>query len=100
MYSKFYFRPQKGEQVNTVISPEGDESASICGTVVDGKGGPVEGALVLLFRPSENSAPELMSRFRTDSDGHFIFGPLEAGVLYLIKVFKNDVRLRVLEIRT
>ena len=98
-YSKFYFHPGKGEQVNTSITPEPDERSAICGKVLDGKGRPVENALVLLFRAGEDRVSDLISRFCTDEDGHFIFGPLESEILYLIKVFKNDVKLRELEIR-
>ena len=98
-YSKFYFNPRKGEQVNTSITPEPDERSAICGKVLDARGKPVENALVLLFRAGEDSESDLISRFCTDEDGHFIFGPLESDILYLIKVFKNDVKLRELEIR-
>jgi hypothetical protein len=98
-YSKFYFRPGRGEQVNTEIMPEQDRCSAICGRVVDGKSRAVENALVLLFRTGEEREPSLLSRFCTDEDGHFMFGPLESDALYLIKVFKNDVKIRELEIR-
>lgn len=99
-YSKFYFRPAKGEQISTTLTPEPDESSAICGRVTDGRGRPVEGALVLLFRSEEEHAPALLARFCTDDDGHFLFGPLESETLYLIKVFKNNVKLRELEVVT
>lgn len=99
-YPKFYFRPARGEQINTVIGPNDDSAAAICGRVIDGRGRPVEGALVLLFLTTENEAPELISRFTTDDDGHFLFGPLPPEQLYLIKVFKSDNKLRQLEIVT
>ncbi len=98
-YSKFYFRPAKGEQVNAVIAPEAEARAAICGRVVDSRGRPVEDALVLLFRPQEGEAPVLLARSATDDDGHFLFGPLEGDTLYLIKVFKNNLKLRELEVR-
>jgi hypothetical protein len=100
MNSKFYFRPAKGEQISTVITPENDDKSAICGRVVDAKGRPVENALVLLFLANEASEPNFMSRFCTDDDGHFIFGPLECDTLYLIKVYKNNIKLRELEIMT
>ncbi|MEG1633962.1 MAG: carboxypeptidase-like regulatory domain-containing protein [Oscillospiraceae bacterium] len=99
-YGKFYFRPLPGEQVQTDFRPQEEHSAAICGRVLDAGGAPVEGAIVLLFLPGEQDALILISRFVTDEDGHFIFGPLSGGTLYLIKVFRDDVKLRELEIRT
>lgn len=99
-YGKFYFRPLPGEQVTTELRAREDERAAICGRVLDEDGAPVEDAVVLLFLPEPEDALTLISRFVTDEDGHFIFGPLRGGTLYLIKVFRNDVKLRELEIRT
>lgn len=99
-YPKFYFRPSRGEQINTTISPGEDPYASICGRVADGHGKPVDKALVMLFRAGDDGEPELLGRSTTDEDGHFLFGPLEPEQLYLVKVFKNDAKLRQLEIRT
>lgn len=100
-YSKFYFRPAKGEQISTEITPEAEERSAICGRVADPKGRAVENAIVLLFRAGDGSEPPaLLSRFCTDDDGHFIFGPIEGGVLYLIKVYKDNLKIRELEIRT
>lgn len=99
-YGKFYFRPLPGEQVQTDFTPAQETRAAICGRVLDPAGAPVEDAVVLLFQPGEKDCLTLISRFVTDGDGHFIFGPLEGGTLYLIKVFRDDVKLRELEIRT
>lgn len=99
-YSKFYFHPAKGEQINTVIRPESDVNAAIFGKIIDASDKPVSGAMVLLFRTFEEAEPELKARFCTDEDGHFMFGPLEADVLYLIKVFRNNIKIRELEVRT
>ena len=98
-YTRFFFRPSSGEQVSTAISLGAQEHSAVCGRVTGAESEPVEDALVLLFRVAEDGAPELLSQFCTDSDGHFIFGPLEGEVLYLIKVFKNNLKLRELEIR-
>ena len=99
-YGRFYFRPQAGEQITTDITPEREQHAAICGRVLSPSGIAVENAVVLLFLPGEGDSLTLVSRFVTDEDGHFIFGPLEGGTLYLIKVFRDDVKLRELEIRT
>ena len=99
-YGKFYFRPGVGEQISTELTPGQETAASICGRVLSAEGEPVMDAVVLLFLPGDGENMTLISRFITDEDGHFIFGPLSAGTLYLIKVFRDDVKLRELEIRT
>ncbi len=99
-YAKFYFRPAEGEHIRTVVTPEPDTRAVISGRVVDSREHATENAVVLLFRVIDGEAPELVSRCCTDEDGHFVFGPLEGGRLYLIKVRKEGGGQRELEIRT
>jgi len=98
-YAKFYFKPSAGELIETIVHTEFDKRTAICGTVLDKEDNPVEDALVLLFRLTEEGE-ELVYRIFTDKAGYFIFGPLESDVLYLIKIYKNSVKLRELEIRT
>lgn len=97
-YTKFFFRPSPGEQVSTTVAPEPDGRSAICGRVVDKKGAAIADAMVFLFRSTEGEAPELCARFCTDEDGHFAFGPLEGKLLYIIKIFKNDIKIRELEV--
>ncbi len=52
--------------------------------------------MVLLFRSGQDK--KLVDRQVTDEEGQFSFGPIEGNVLYLIKVYKNSVKLRELEI--
>jgi protocatechuate 3,4-dioxygenase beta subunit len=99
-YAKFFFRPADGEHIRTVVTPEPDERAVITGRVVDSRAHATENAVVLLFRVVDGEAPELLSRCCTDEDGHFVFGPLEGGRLYLVKVPKAGGRTRELEIQT
>ena len=99
-YGKFYFRPMPGEQVSTELTPLEEDHAAICGRVLDRGGGPVPGAVVLLFLPGPDDSMSLVSRFITDEDGHFVFGPLCGNTLYLIKVFKDEIKLRELEVFT
>ena len=98
-YAKFFFRPARGEQIQTTIKPEPDDRAAISGRVIDGRDRAVTDAIVLLYRVTDGEPPELLTRFCTDEDGHFIFGPLEGGRLYLIKVYKDGSQLRELELR-
>ena len=98
IYGRFYFRPGEGESVNTRLCCTPGRGSSIMGLVETGEGAPVQGALALLFIVPDHSAPELMAEFLTDEEGHFFFGPLESGKLYLVKVFKSQLERRQLEI--
>jgi hypothetical protein len=55
-------------------------------------------ALVMLFECTEDSFKLLTETF-TDETGMFFFGPLNPGRLHLIKVFKDTVKIRELDIR-
>lgn len=94
--AKFYFKPAEGEHIETTVKIEQEKAAAVCGTVRDKGAAPVEGALVLLFRSGQEK--KLIDRQFTDDEGQFSFGPIEGNVLYLIKVYKNSVKIRELEI--
>jgi hypothetical protein len=94
--TKFYFKPAEGEHVETTVKIEPEKAAAVCGTVRDKTGAVVENALVLLFRSGQDK--KLLDRQFTDEEGQFSFGPIEGNILYLIKVYKNSVKLRELEI--
>ncbi len=98
MVSKFYFRPAAGEHIETVVPMEPESYAAVCGRVTDARSRPLPEVLLLLYTAGEE--PRLLGRTVTDEEGQFAFGPLEAEKLYLIKVFKNNVKLRELEIST
>jgi len=91
----FYFKPAAGEQIETAVNLEPDSSAAILGTVRR-ENLPVSGALVLLFRVSDEK--KLIDRQLTDEEGQFFFGPIEGGVMYQIKIYKNHIKIRELEI--
>lgn len=94
--TKFYFRPAEGEHIETTVSVEAEKAAAVFGTVKNKAGAVQADALVLLFRASEEK--KLIDRQFTDEDGQFFFGPIEGGVLYLIKIYKNDIKIRELEV--
>lgn len=94
--AKFYFKPAEGEHIETTVKLTQEKAAAVCGTVVDRAGALVDGALVLLFRSGQEK--KLIDRQFTDEEGQFSFGPIEGNVLYLIKVYKNSVKIRELEI--
>ncbi|MCL2368578.1 MAG: carboxypeptidase-like regulatory domain-containing protein [Oscillospiraceae bacterium] len=89
----FYCKPAKGEQINTHLTLTPDDSAAIYGRVSDGAENPIPGALVLLFREGA-----LLAQAVTDGEGHFAFGALMGDVLYRIKVFQQNTRVRELEL--
>ena len=92
----FYFKPAAGEQIETAVNLEPDSSAAILGTVRFSENVPVSGALVLLFRAGNEKM--LLDRQLTDEEGQFFFGPIEGGVMYQIKIYKNHIKIRELEI--
>jgi len=94
--AKFYFKPAAGEHIETAVNIEPEFSAAILGTVRGGNGSPVDDALVLLFRA--DGEKKLIGRQFTDDEGQFFFGPIEGEVMYQIKIYKNQVKLRELEI--
>lgn len=94
--TKFYFKPAEGEHIETTVKIEQEKAAAICGIVKDRGNAPVEGALVLLFKSGQDK--KLVDRQITDDEGQFSFGPIEGNMLYLIKVYKNSIKIRELEI--
>lgn len=99
MAGKFYIRPAAGELIRVEYVPEQDDRAILAGRLRDGKGNPVPDAAVLLFR-DEAEEPVLMGRTVTDEDGQFLFGPLDCTALYAVKVFKNGLQERFLDLRS
>ena len=98
IYGRFYFRPGEGEAVTTRLCCASRQGSSIMGAVRTEEGECVSGAMALLFRVPRSGEPELLAEFVTDEEGHFFFGPLESGELYLVKVFKSALEKRELEI--
>jgi protocatechuate 3,4-dioxygenase beta subunit len=94
--AEFFFRPAAGEYIETAVHIAPETRSAIFGTVLDASGTPVADALVIL---GQSGTDGICARQFTDSTGRFCFGPLEDGVLYRIQVFKNDVRVRELEIK-
>ena len=98
-YGKFFFRPAKGEHITAEIRPEPDDRAVISGHVTDLRGRAAEDAVLLLYRVNDGAPADLIGRTCTDEDGVFIFGPLEGGRLYLVKVFREGAPPRELELQ-
>jgi len=97
--SKFYFRPGDGSQIDTTVHIRRDSRAAVSGRVVDPSGSPVEGALCLLV-DAEGKTELLLASCYTDESGCFAFGQLEGDRLYLVRVYKDGLELRALELKT
>ena len=99
-YTKFYFRPGENEQIETSIRLDPDKRSAVIGSVYDLEGRAVSDALVLLFETTgDGSSPTLSAQVFTDDMGQFVFGPLVSGRLYMVKIFKNLMKIRELEIK-
>lgn len=96
-FTKFYFRPGQGEQIETSVTLRQDARSAIHGYIKDTEGEPHSDAAVLLFETGDEEEPRLISQMFTDELGQFLFGPLDPGKLYMIKVFKNSIKVRELE---
>ena len=97
---KFYFRPGESERVETTVTLQPDIRSAIHGLVRDAAGLPVKDALAMLFEIPSDGVYTLTGQIFTDEDGRFVFGPLNAGQMHMVKVYKNTVKLRPLEIIT
>ena len=91
----FFVKPAAHEVVHTTVSLSADARPALLGTVCGADGKPASGALVTV---SCADAPERpVGALYTDEQGQFAFGPLEAGRLYHVKVFKLSDNFRALE---
>jgi hypothetical protein len=93
IFSKFYFRPDSGEQVQVTLTVSEESHAAVCGTVTDQAGCAVQDAVVILY-VCDTTDPQPIAGLCTDDDGQFVFGPLEGGKLYMVKVFYNNLQIR------
>ena len=96
MQGRFYFRPGEGERIETELRPEA-APAFLHGSVLAEPGNPASGGPAILFRAG-GGPPQPVSCAVTDEDGQLFFGPLKAGELYLVKLFKAGGAVRQLEI--
>lgn len=97
--TKFYFRPGQGELIETTVRIVTEPQSSIHGYVRDSDSRAVFEALVMLFRVGEEDELDFEAQTFTDELGQFIFGPLSPGQLYMIKVYKNAVKIRELQLQ-
>ena len=80
-FTKFFFKPGKGEQIETTVRLLPDSRSAIHGHIKDAAGTPLADAAVFLFESPEEGEPRLVGRMFTDELGQFLFGPLDPGKL-------------------
>lgn len=99
MYTKFFVRPGEKEWIKTEITMQSEPRSVLHGTVKTEDGRLQTDALVCLFTADTlGDEPNFVSYMFTDDEGQFIFGPLTAGQLYVVKVYKDDIKRRQLDI--
>ena len=95
MYRSFFLRPGHNERIDADITLTPESYSSLHGVIRDADSKPVGGAVLLAF---DDGAAVMQSI--SDENGTFVMGPLTPGRLYLIKVYKNDVKPREFEVFT
>ncbi len=95
---RFAFTPGKNERIEAVVTVPKDLRSIVHGTVYDLDGQRVLDAVVRLFVCNEEKLESVADTF-TDSDGEFVFGPIDAEKNYVIKVYVNGVTLREITIK-
>ncbi len=96
--SQFYFRTTENEHIQTSVHIRQETRCVIIGRVLDSSGSPVSDAVVLLYQGLESGS--VLAQTFTDSDGVFCFGPLPKDTLHKIKIYKDNSKIRELEIKT
>lgn len=90
----FYVKPAARELVDAASTLAPDQRPALTGTVLDAAERPVEAALVTFYLADAPTKP--VGAVYTDELGRFAFGPLEAGQLYHVTVFKASDEIRPL----
>ena len=96
--TQLYFRTTENEHIQTTVHIQPESRCVITGKVLDENESPVSGAAVLLYQGLEPH--QLLAQSFTDGDGVFCFGPLEKDTLHKIKIYKDNSKIRELEIKT
>lgn len=98
MYASFFVRPAQQERIETVVELRPETRPALLGTAVDNNAKPIADALAVLYESGGGGQPDrTVAAQYTDELGRFAFAPLEAGKLYLVRIFKSDAKLRMLE---
>lgn len=93
----FYIRPSRCELVETTAVLQAQERPVLHGTVINADGKPVADAVAVLYASGGAQPDSIAGVTVTDTFGHFVFGPLEAGILYQVSIHADTMQHRILE---
>ncbi len=94
--TKFSIVPCENEQIDAVIKVCKENRSVFYGVVLDECDEPIEDAVVKLLEINEEGCLESKYHTFTDEDGEFLFGPLNPGVEYVIKVWIKHEKSRMM----
>ena len=94
--TKFSIVPCENEQIDAVIKVCEEDRSVFYGVVLDECNEPVEDAVVKLLEVNAEGCLEPKYHTFTDEDGQFLFGPLNPGVEYVIKVWIKHEKSRMM----
>ena len=87
--------PEENQQIEAIIKLQEEKRAVIHGTVIDCKGRPVVDAVVKLLQIVDGcKLPVPLTHAFTDEYGQFLLGPLCPNRRYILKVYKDNVRIK------
>lgn len=87
--------PRENQQIEALIKLPDEDRAVIHGTVLDSNGNPVCDAVIKLFQIVEGcKLPVPLTHTFTDQYGQFLLGPLCPCKKYMIKVYKDNIKIR------
>lgn len=97
MAANFYVRPARREQVETTAVLHAADRPVLLGSVVGEDSKPIADALIVLYASGGTQPDRVTGVTFSDEMGRFAFGPLEAGVLYQVRIYADTMLRRTLE---
>ncbi|WP_243129625.1 MULTISPECIES: carboxypeptidase-like regulatory domain-containing protein [Clostridium] len=89
--------PKENQQIEAIIKLPVEKRAVIHGTVLDANGNPVADAVVKLLQVVDGcKLPYPLTHTFTDQYGQFLLGPLCPNVKYMLKVYKDTIKIKCL----
>lgn len=85
--------PRENEQIDAVIKIGRENRSVLYGTVIDECGRAVVDAVVKLLKVCDKEIIPLTHTF-TDCYGQFLLGPLCPNEKYMLKIYKDNIRVR------
>ena len=85
--------PRENEQIDAVIRIGRENRSAIFGTIIDECGRPVADAVIKLLKVCDKAIIPLTHTF-SDCNGQFLLGPLCPNTKYMLKIFKDNIRIR------